>query len=92
VQGNNNSYEPSISADGRYVAFRSNASNLVADDTNGTYDVFVKDLQTGAITRASTDASGTQGNSASFYGSISAELQATPSSLRPRRACQHRVA
>src|SRR5690606_27385623 len=36
-----------ISADGRYVAFWSNASNLVAGDTNGTFDVFLRDLQTG---------------------------------------------
>ena len=33
---------------------RSDASNLVPGDTNGTYDVFVRDLQTGAITRVST--------------------------------------
>lgn len=38
--------EPSISADGRYISFYSNASNLVSGDTNGTYDVFVKDLPT----------------------------------------------
>jgi Tol biopolymer transport system component len=36
TQGNNNSYNPSISADGRYVAFYSDASNLVSGDTNGT--------------------------------------------------------
>jgi hypothetical protein len=34
-QANGNSYQPAISADGRYVAFLSNASNLVAGDTNG---------------------------------------------------------
>ncbi|HMJ31064.1 MAG TPA: hypothetical protein VK512_20330, partial [Xanthobacteraceae bacterium] len=64
---------PSISADGRYVAFRSDASNLVPGDTNGTGDVFVRDLQTGAITRVSTNASGDQGNSASGDPSISAD-------------------
>jgi hypothetical protein len=42
-QGDNNSYVPSVSGDGRYVAFVSNASNLVGDDTNGTLDVFVRD-------------------------------------------------
>ena len=41
AQGNNASYSPSISADGRYVAFTSNASNLVAGDTNGTADIFL---------------------------------------------------
>jgi Tol biopolymer transport system component len=62
IQGNGDSYDPSISADGRYVAFTSEASNLVPGDTNGVADVFVRDLQTGAITRVSTDASGNQGN------------------------------
>lgn len=37
----------SISADGRFVAFGSEASNLVATDTNGSFDVFVRDRQTG---------------------------------------------
>ena len=51
----------SISADGRYVAFYSTATNLVDDDINGTYsDVFVHDRQTGATTLASVDSSGTQ--------------------------------
>jgi hypothetical protein len=42
-EGNDFSYSPSISADGRYVTFQSNASDLVAGDTNGTRDVFVYD-------------------------------------------------
>ena len=41
--GNNNSKSPSISADGRYVAFESFATNLVAGDNNGLFDVFVHD-------------------------------------------------
>ena len=48
-QGNADSYDPAISADGRYVAFRSFASNLVSGDTNGTYDVFVRDRQTATL-------------------------------------------
>ena len=40
VQGNHASYSPSISADGQIVAFESIASNLVAGDTNGLYDIF----------------------------------------------------
>ena len=40
THGNAASEYPSISDDGRYVAFRSNASSLVKNDTNGTYDVF----------------------------------------------------
>ena len=43
AQANGDSYEPAISADGRYVAFSSDASNLVAGDTNGATDVFVRD-------------------------------------------------
>ena len=49
------SYSPSISADGRYVAFESGAGNLVAGDTNGAYDVFVKDTLTGVTKRVSTN-------------------------------------
>ncbi|MBC7905750.1 MAG: hypothetical protein H7Y60_03255 [Rhodospirillaceae bacterium] len=54
-----------LSADGRYVVFTSSASNLVSGDTNDCNDVFVKDLQTGAITRASIGADGTQADSTS---------------------------
>jgi hypothetical protein len=42
-QGNGYSVYPAISADGRYVAFNSGASNLVSGDTNGAWDVFVHD-------------------------------------------------
>jgi len=43
AQGNGNSFRPSISADGRYVAFVSEATNLVGSDTNGATDVFMRD-------------------------------------------------
>ena len=43
AQGNGESYRPAISADGRYVAFESFATNLVGGDTNGAGDVFVRD-------------------------------------------------
>ncbi len=62
-QANGFSAEPSISADGRYVAFSSIASNLVSGDTNGSSDVFVRDLQLGTTTRVSVDSAGVQGNS-----------------------------
>ncbi len=62
AEGNGYSLPPSISADGRYVAFYSLATNLVADDTNGVSDIFVKDLLTGAITRVNTAADGTEAN------------------------------
>ncbi len=61
-QGNGNSFNAVQSRDGNLVAFLSNADNLVAGDTNGRADVFVKNLTTGAITRVSTAADGTQGN------------------------------
>jgi len=50
----------SVSEDGRYVCFQSDATNLVAGDTNGTRDVFVRDRQAGETLRVSTDASGSQ--------------------------------
>jgi hypothetical protein len=62
VQGNSSSLNAQFSADGRYVVFESYASNLVAGDSNGDWDIFVKDLQSGAIQRVSTDAAGAQGN------------------------------
>jgi Tol biopolymer transport system component len=61
VEGNGWSHSPVFSPDGSKVAFASQASNLVPGDTNGTYDIFVKDLATGAIARISTDAAGVQG-------------------------------
>ena len=73
TQGNGQSYTPSISEDGRYVAFRSSANNLVSGDTNGTWDIFLRDTQTGITTRLSVDSSGTQGNDDSWSPSISAD-------------------
>ncbi len=72
AQGNDASEFPSISADGRYVAFHSAASNLVPGDTNGHLDVFVRDRQSGATTRVSVDTTGAQGNGNSVWASISA--------------------
>ena len=72
-QGNSDSYNPSISADGRYVAFQSDASNLVVHDTNLAGDVFVRDRKTGSTTRISINSSGHQGNGGSYAPSISAE-------------------
>ena len=57
---------PAISADGRYVAFTSEGTNLVAGDTNDAQDVFVRDRTTGATTRVSMSTRGTQGNGSSF--------------------------
>jgi uncharacterized repeat protein (TIGR01451 family) len=53
---------PAISADGHYIAFASDATNLVAGDTNGVRDVFVHDRASGATTRVSVDSAGNQAN------------------------------
>ena len=58
----NNNDPVSFSPDSTKVIFGSFASNLVPGDTNGKYDIFVKDLITGATTRVSTDAAGAQAN------------------------------
>jgi len=71
AEGNDQSFSPSISATGRFVAFESLASNLVAGDANGTSDVFVHDLQTGLTTRVSVDSSGAEANNGSDLPSIS---------------------
>jgi Tol biopolymer transport system component len=72
-QGNGQSINPSISADGRYVAFPSAANNLVAGDTNGVPDVFVRDLQLNTTERISIDSSGGQANGQSSDSSLSAD-------------------
>jgi Tol biopolymer transport system component len=74
AQGNSDSFDtPSISSDGRYVAFSSYASNLVVGDTNGTQDIFVRDRQLGTTERVSIDSGGVQGNGLSAIPSISAD-------------------
>lgn len=65
------SSDPSISADGRLVAFVSTGSNLVADDTNGVADVFIHNLDGGGTRRLSVSSRGRQGNSVSLDPSIS---------------------
>lgn len=61
-QANGYSTRPTVSADGRYIAFVSYASNLVPGDTNGFPDVFVRDTVAGTTTRVSVSSSGEQGN------------------------------
>jgi murein DD-endopeptidase MepM/ murein hydrolase activator NlpD/cold shock CspA family protein len=73
TQGNGPSDFPSISADGRFVAFVSEASNLVIGDTNGREDIFVHDRQTGETSLVSVGSDGTQGNGPSDFPSISAD-------------------
>lgn len=73
VQGNSDSRNPHVSADGRFVAFASDASNLVAGDTNGTTDIFVRDRLLGTLERASVSSEGTQGNGGSTSPWMSAD-------------------
>ena len=72
-EANGQSQEPSISEDGRYVAFASWAANLVEGDTNGTIDVFVHDRQTHETTRVSVASDKTQSNGRSYQFSISGD-------------------
>ncbi len=64
---------PFLSADGRYAAFTSRASNLVPDDRNGVADVFVHDLLTGTTARVSVSAAGEEADAASLVSGISAD-------------------
>ncbi len=73
VQSNADSEHPCISADGRFVAFTSQAGNLVTGDTNGFKDIFVHDRQTGTTSRVSVSSSGVQANSNSAWSCISAD-------------------
>ncbi len=73
TQGTGFSSNPAISADGHFVAFTSSASNLVPGDTNGSSDIFVRDIQNGTTTRVSVANDGTQGNSSSSSPAISAD-------------------
>src|SRR4051794_15151768 len=70
-QTNGNSFYPSISGDGRYVVFESDATNLVKDDTNGVLDVFAHDRKTGTTERVSVGPNSIQTNGNSYARSIS---------------------
>jgi Tol biopolymer transport system component len=72
-QANGASMIPSISADGRYVAFMSDAGNLVAGDTNHTADIFVRDRIAGTTRRVSIGPGGQQANGASSFPALSGD-------------------
>jgi len=75
VRGDDQSFEPAITPDGRYVVFQSWAENLVADDTNGASDIFLHDRQTGDTELVSlSDADGPADDS-SFHPDISADAR-----------------
>jgi len=67
------SLAPSISADGRMVAFHSPALAVVPDDTNGANDVFLRDLAVGTTVRVSVATTGGQANGGSDLACISAD-------------------
>ncbi|MBL8142096.1 MAG: hypothetical protein JNM38_13355 [Acidobacteria bacterium] len=73
AQANGASGGGSISADGRYIAFHSDATNLVAGDTNASHDAFVHDRLTGVTTRVSVTTSGGEDMGYSQYPVISAD-------------------
>lgn len=73
AQANDDSLNPFITPDGRYVAFESLASNLVPGDTNDVQDVFVHDRQSGQTSRASISSGGVEGNGLSAKPSLSAD-------------------
>lgn len=60
-------FSPSVSADGRYVAFLSSVTDLVEGDTNGQFDVFVRDMQLGVTKLASSSTTGVQGDQFSGF-------------------------
>jgi Tol biopolymer transport system component len=70
MQGNHQSVVPSVSDDGRFVAFESVASNLVPNDTNGIPDIFLRDVQAKTTRRMNVSSSGEQANDFSFDRSL----------------------
>lgn len=69
--GNGDSYKPVISGNGKFVVFRSQASNLVAGDSNRRWDIFVRDLTLNQTSRVSVSSSGAEGNNNSLESDIS---------------------
>ena len=67
------SYNPAISADGRFVAFESIATNLVSGDLNASWDIFVHDRQAGTTERVSVTTGGTEASDGSYLSAISAD-------------------
>jgi len=71
VQADKASYQPKISSNGSYVAFTSDATNLISSDTNGCSDIFLRNLSAGTTQLVSASSSGTLGNRSSFFADIS---------------------
>lgn len=73
VEGNQNSFSPSISADGKSVAFESYATNLVPIDNNNVRDVFVWNYDKNSVTAVSDAPGGIEANSEAFESAISGD-------------------
>lgn len=71
LPGNGDSLRPFVSGNGNFVAFRSQASDLVAGDNNGLWDIFVRDLTTDTTERVSVASDGTESNQNSFEPGLS---------------------
>lgn len=75
AQANGASSMPAISKNGRYVTYRSAATNLVSADTNGRTDVFRHDRETGETTRVSVRSTGAQSTDDAYAAAISGDGQ-----------------
>jgi Tol biopolymer transport system component len=84
--------DPSISSDGRYIAFDAAAQTLVPNDTNSAQDVFVHDMLTGQTARVSVDSAGNQANGSSDLVSTGPEISADGSHVTFDSAATNLVA
>ena len=75
AQANGKSDGAAFSADGRYIVFESEATNLVLNDTNGVSDIFIKDLQTGVVRIVSANSQGQIGNGLSYGAAITGDAR-----------------
>jgi len=74
VEADSDCFNPVLSPDGTLLSFYSEATNLVSGDSNGNYDVFVRDLATGTVERVSVDSAGVEGDDRStIVGGITAD-------------------
>lgn len=73
AEANQYSQYAQLSADGRFLVFDSEASNLVPGDTNDRRDIFLKDLTTGEVVRLSVDSQGHEADAGSYHPVISAD-------------------
>lgn len=71
--GNDDSGSPSLSDNGRFVAFHSHSNDLVSGDSNKEWDIFVFDGETGKVSRVSVNSAGSQANDLSTFPSISGD-------------------